>query len=88
MGERKPKAFGLHDMLGNVWEWTEDCWNAGIDSVPGDGSVRTSGECGERVLRGGSWYEIAYGARSVFRLSGAVFYRGSGNVGFRVARTQ
>lgn len=94
VGERKPNAFGLHDMLGNVWEWTEDCYNAGIDSVPSDGSARTSGDCGERVLRGGSWYGVtgdAYAspyAGSAVRLSSTVGSSVVNTIGFRVARTQ
>ena len=86
VGERRPNAFGLHDMLGNVWEWTEDCWNASVDGVPTDGSARTTGECSVRVLRGGSWLDYPDSARSVFRYWSSVGFR-YGNFGFRVART-
>ena len=42
-------------MHGNVWEWVEDCWNDSYEGAPDDGSAWTSGDCGRRVLRGGSW---------------------------------
>ena len=49
-------GFGLHDVVGNVWEWVEDCWNKGhAAGAPLDGSARESGNCGRRVLSGGSW---------------------------------
>lgn len=49
---RKPNAFGLYDMLGNVREWTSDCWRA-------DGETGQPGDCEgkERVLRGGAWHD-------------------------------
>ena len=40
VGSYGSNAAGLSDMVGNLWEWTEDCWE---------------GDCGRRVLRGGSW---------------------------------
>ena len=46
-------AFGLYDVLGNVWEWTEDCRNDDYAGAPADGSARRSGYCSVRVLRGG-----------------------------------
>jgi formylglycine-generating enzyme required for sulfatase activity len=78
-------AWGLYNVHGNVWEWTEDCWNASSGN-PGDGSARTSGDCGSRVLRGGSWYSIPRFLRSAGRLR---FTPGNRNndIGFRVART-
>jgi hypothetical protein len=54
-GEKRPNAFGLHDMYGNVWEWTADCWNCNYNGAPSDGSAWGSGDCSQRVRRGGSW---------------------------------
>ena len=48
-------AFGLYDMSGNLWEWTEDCWHESHAGAPADGRARTDGACLSRVLRGGSW---------------------------------
>ena len=86
VGSFQANAFGLHDMSGNVWEWTEDCWNANHNGAPSDGGARTSGECGLRVLRGGSWYFYPRGLRSAYRDGGTSVFRVNG-VGFRVART-
>lgn len=48
-------AFGLYDMHGNVWEWTQDCWNGNYNGAPVNGLQR--GDCAKRVLRGGSWLD-------------------------------
>ena len=55
VGSYKPNPFGLHDMNGGVAEWVADCWYADYGGAPTDGSARTSANCRERVLRGGSW---------------------------------
>ena len=55
VGSFPANGFGLHDMLGNVWEWTQDCENEAATGAPSDGSAWTSGNCAMRVLRGGSW---------------------------------
>ena len=47
--------FGLADMLGNVYQWVEDCYYDRYDGVPNDGSAWTSGDCKYRVARGGGW---------------------------------
>jgi formylglycine-generating enzyme required for sulfatase activity len=86
VGSSKPNAFGLYDMHGNVWEWVEDCYQDSYVSAPADGSVRTSGDCSDRVLRGGSWYYDPEFLRSAYRYwlapGGQNF-----NFGFRVGRT-
>ena len=86
VASKKPNSFGLYDMLGNVREWLEDCWNGDIGGIPSDGSARTTGECGQRVLRGGSWEFNPRDARSAYRGRGTTTNRDY-NSGFRVART-
>jgi formylglycine-generating enzyme required for sulfatase activity len=77
--------FGLYDMLGNVWEWTEDCWNASYAGAPADGAARLSGDCGQRVCRGGSWSTVPRFARSAARHKNPADYRDN-LTGFRLAR--
>jgi formylglycine-generating enzyme required for sulfatase activity len=47
--------WGLYYVHGNVYEWTEDCWNMSNAGNPGNGEARNSGDCSFRVLRGGYW---------------------------------
>lgn len=54
VGQLKRNGFGLYDILGNVWEWTEDCYHETYDAAPGDGGVWEGGDCDVHVLRGGS----------------------------------
>jgi formylglycine-generating enzyme required for sulfatase activity/uncharacterized protein YgiM (DUF1202 family) len=87
VGGYGPNTFGLHDMQGNVWEWVEDCGHESYQEAPKDGSAWTSGgDCGRRVLRGGSWNDEPRTLRAAVRLSlsaGSQYL----NYGFRVART-
>ncbi len=55
VGQFPPNPFGLYDMQGNVWEWVADCWHENYSGAPADGSAYGSAECGNRVMRGGSW---------------------------------
>lgn len=84
VGRLAANAFGLHDMLGNAWEWVADCYAPGYDGAPVDGSALTSGECGQRVLRGGSWKYPARTVRFAIRGPGRVATR-TNNAGFRLA---
>jgi formylglycine-generating enzyme required for sulfatase activity len=86
VGSFKPNAVGLHDMLGNVWEWTMDCARPVWRDLPRDGSPWLRGDCTERAFRGGSWLELP----PVFLRQGNRYkyirakFR---DLGFRVART-
>ena len=86
VGAFAPNAFGLHDMHGNVWEWVEDCWNGSYYGAPTQGEAWTSGDCAERVLRGGSWISSPRYLRSASRSRGTTSGRNI-IIGFRVART-
>jgi formylglycine-generating enzyme required for sulfatase activity len=85
-GRYASNKFGLRDMIGNALEWTEDCYNETYIGAPSDGSAWRAGDCGRRVLRGGSWLYVARFLRSAFRVGKDPFYRSS-HYGFRVART-
>jgi formylglycine-generating enzyme required for sulfatase activity len=68
VGSYKPNAFGLYDMLGNVWEWTQDCSFELYPAQPTDGSaVESTGACELRAVRGGSWYTRQDRHRPTFR---------------------
>jgi formylglycine-generating enzyme required for sulfatase activity len=67
VGLFKPNAFGLHDMLGNVREWTLDCFNQNYEGAPVDGSAWMTGECRYHVTRGGSWVTEPVYVRSAAR---------------------
>ena len=93
VGSFRANGWGLHDMLGNAWEWTEDCWDGSYAGAPSDGSawersviMRWLGNCVGRVLRGGSWFNEPSNLRAAYRsgIPPAVRFNGSG---FRVAWT-
>jgi formylglycine-generating enzyme required for sulfatase activity len=87
VAEKRPNAFGLYDMHGNVWEWTQDCWNINYSGAPNDGSAWITGDCSRRVVRGGSWHVTA--AKLVQReslLAGLSLFRYYIS-GFRVAKS-
>jgi formylglycine-generating enzyme required for sulfatase activity len=87
VGSQKPNAFGVYDMLGNVWEWVEDCWNENYQGAPTDAGAWTNkGDCSRRGLRGGSWLDALRLVRAAFRNRDVVGVRNY-VFGFRVART-
>ena len=86
VGSFAANAFGLYDMHGNVWEWTQDCRNGSYKDAPSDGTAWLSGNCGRRVLRGGSWISDPVNLRSADRSYITTGIRNN-NYGFRLART-
>jgi formylglycine-generating enzyme required for sulfatase activity len=85
VGSYSANRWGLHDMLGNVWEWCEDNWHPDYRGAPDDGSAWRGGDASMRILRGGAWNYSPSGLRSAdrnwFPPSGSTSF-----IGFRVAR--
>ena len=82
VGSFPPNAFGVHDILGNVEEWVEDCWRDDYRNAPNDQRART-GTCRTHVLRGGAWDSSPHEATVSYR---SFSNRGSGTRGVRVVR--
>ncbi len=83
--QKQANAFGLYDMSGNVFEWTQDCWNKNYYGAPSNGEAWLSGNCVRRVIRGGSWDYLSRDLRSTYR-----YWRNDtdslSNLGFRLAQ--
>jgi formylglycine-generating enzyme required for sulfatase activity len=87
VGSFAPNRFGLYDMVGNVFGWTEDCTYNNYNGAPTDGSALiTDSNCKYRVVRGGSWGHTPDYLRSANRVWLAAVFRGYG-LGFRLGRT-
>lgn len=87
VGSYKPNGFGLYDMLGNAWEWTEDCWHNDMTNAPVDGSAwlaEDEGDCERRTPKGGGWVSGPAWARAAVRSADGAHYR-SYMLGFRLA---
>ncbi|ANB18251.1 formylglycine-generating enzyme family protein [Dokdonella koreensis] len=78
-------AFGLHDMVGNVSEWVEDCWHDNYTRAPRDQQAWVNPGCSNRVIRGGSWGSAPDQVRSAWRAGLAAGSR-SAQIGFRPVR--
>jgi len=59
--------YGLYGMLGNAWQWTEDCWHPSYVGAPSDGSPWMFKGCPKHVIRGGSWDNVPVFVRSAAR---------------------
>jgi formylglycine-generating enzyme required for sulfatase activity len=95
VGTKLPNAFDLYDMAGNVWQWTEDCYDNSYTGIPIDGRANetpssdtkakdSQGRC-LRVDRGSSWMFPTWLLRSATRERNPADYRNA-IMGFRVAR--
>ncbi len=82
VGSFAANAFGLHDMIGNVWEWVQDTWHDNYQGAPDDGRAWEEGR-GSRVVRGGSWIGNSNLCRAASRNGYTPDYRYD-DLGFRV----
>ena len=85
VGSYSANKFGLFDMAGNVWEWTEDCYEDSYKNASTIGMATQGSSC-KRVFRGGGWGFNPSFLRSANRYWGSSDYRNS-YLGFRLART-
>src|ERR1700683_293574 len=87
VGSFAPNRFNLYDVVGNSWEWVEDCMHDNYEGAPADGpSWSDGGNCSNHVARSGSWSNTPDFARLASRVPRASDVRNS-NLGFRVGRT-
>jgi formylglycine-generating enzyme required for sulfatase activity len=68
VGRKKPNAWGLFDMHGNVAEWCQDVYDPAYYKTSPEKNPRGSDSGNEYVLRGGSWKSAADAARSAYRI--------------------
>jgi formylglycine-generating enzyme len=85
VGRYRANAFGLHDMLGNAGEWTQDCWNGNYSGAPAGQRAWSTGDCALRAVRGGAWDDAPTGLRAAYRVGSPTSIRLYSR-GFRVAR--
>lgn len=85
VGTFLPNAFGLYDMLGNVWQMTQDCWHEDYNGAPTDGKAWADINCNEHVVRGGAWNFEPFWARSAARFNIGREHVHK-NLGFRLVR--
>ncbi|MDJ0865058.1 MAG: formylglycine-generating enzyme family protein [Myxococcota bacterium] len=85
VGRLAANPFGLYDVLGNLWEWTADCYHSSYEGVPSDGRPHVYRDCGQKVIRGGSWVVPPREIRAANRWR-VYPMAPSDEIGFRVVR--
>jgi formylglycine-generating enzyme required for sulfatase activity len=85
-GSKPANPFGLYDIVGNVWQWAEDCYADSYAKAPTDGTAAESGTGCMRVDRGSCWLYRSWLLRSATRERNPADFRDI-IMGFRVART-
>lgn len=81
----EPNPWGLYDTAGNVWEWTQDCYQGNYSEAPTDGSIVVGPEfCAKHPVRGGSWDSDRARLRSAARFAYISHSRGT-SIGMRIA---
>jgi formylglycine-generating enzyme required for sulfatase activity len=86
VGSFPTNPFGLFDMLGNVHQWTEDCFALNLTGRPGDQRAAANGDCARHAIRGGAWLNLAVWVRSGVRANEPTDTRAT-FLGFRAARS-
>jgi formylglycine-generating enzyme required for sulfatase activity len=85
-GSFKPNSFGVFDLMGNAWEWVQDCYADSLAAIPSDGAPSSAQDCQLHTVRGGAWSATARMLRVTVR-GKAPANEGFDDVGFRIVRT-
>ena len=86
VGSLAANAFGLYDLIGNVWEWTADCFADDYSSAGSDSAARALSNCQTRTVRGGDWFSTPASLRPAVRAKANPDAHHD-DIGFRVVRT-